>query len=92
MSQHKYAVSPKREPISGNYGPYVKKSINDSQLYHPGHNVSTPRPPHVHPTDTSDLAKYLMQREMVSSGLLRFDDQPEITGRGRRLSSLPFGI
>ncbi|XP_075315887.1 uncharacterized protein LOC142375626 [Odontesthes bonariensis] len=77
MSQHQYAVSPKREFDSRNYGPYVKKSINDSQLYHPGHNVSTPRPHNVHPTDTSDLAKYLMRREMVSSGLLKFDDQPE---------------
>lgn len=58
MSQHNYAVSPKREPVSGNYGPYVKKSINDSQLYHPGPHLSTPTPPHVHPTDTSALAKY----------------------------------
>lgn len=77
MSQYNYAVSPKREPASGNYGPYVKTPINDSQRYHPGPNVSSPRPPHVHSTDTSDLAKYLMRREMVSSGLLKFDDQPE---------------
>ena len=31
MSQYNYAVSPKREPASGNYGPYVKTPINDSQ-------------------------------------------------------------
>lgn len=77
MSQHNYDVSPKREPVSGNYGPYVKRPINDSQPYHPGPHLSIPRPPHVQPTDTSGLAKYLMRREMVSSGLLKFDDQPE---------------
>ncbi|XP_047445286.1 uncharacterized protein LOC125010584 [Mugil cephalus] len=75
--QHHCATSPEREPTSGNYGPYVQRSNNDSKPYPPGPHISTPRPPHVHPTDTSDLAKYLMRREMVSSGLLRFDDQPE---------------
>ena len=29
------------------------------------------------PPGTSDLAKYLIRREMVSSGLLKFDDHPE---------------
>lgn len=77
MPQNKHDVSPKKQPASNKYDPPVKKSINDSQIYQPGPYLSTPRSPPVHPTDTSDLAKYLMRREMVSSGLLRFDDQPE---------------
>lgn len=39
--------------------------------------VLPPRPPNIHSAATSDLAKYLMRREMVSSGLLKFDNQPE---------------
>lgn len=77
MPQHNYAVSPKREYTGRNHGQFVMRPTNNSQLQHPGHNVSTPRPSDVYPSETSDLARYLMRREMVSSGLLRFDDQPE---------------
>ncbi len=36
----------------------------------------------IHPTDTSNLAKYLMQREMVSSGFLN----QKLTELGKYLS------
>lgn len=37
---------------------------------------NVPRPGYSH-TDNTGIGKYLMRREMVSSGLLKFDDQPE---------------
>lgn len=69
--------SPKREPYNWSYGPYGGKFVSNAQFVHPQLNTSTHRPTALHHTDTSNLAKYLMRREMVSSGLLKFDDLPE---------------
>lgn len=74
--QH-HSFNSKREPDSWSHSPYGEQPVRDGQFYRPQLNVSTTMPAGVPPIQTSDLAKYLMRREMVSSGLLKFDDQPE---------------
>jgi len=49
-----------------------------SSSYQPHTHVgATPRTNKPSSSSTTDLAKYLIRREMISSGLLRFDDHPE---------------
>lgn len=58
--------------------------VNDTRRADYSCHPQSPVPHASHPRDfaceapqTTDLAKYLIRREMVSSGLLKFDDRPE---------------
>lgn len=73
-AQHSYAAV---EPRSREDCVYERKAVNDNGLFYPQNDEHTNRLRAVPHTDTSDLTKYPMRREMVSSGLLKFDDQPE---------------
>ncbi|XP_025752713.1 uncharacterized protein LOC109204590 [Oreochromis niloticus] len=72
--EHSYSLNPPKDTY--------RHQTHDMRQY-----SSSYQPPQSHtgaartdePTSssTTDLAKYLIRREMISSGLLRFDDQPE---------------
>ncbi|XP_039885710.1 uncharacterized protein LOC120732292 [Simochromis diagramma] len=68
------ALSPKRESCNWSYG---GEPANYDRLHHPQSKVWTPTPVRSSHADTSDLTRYLIRKEMISSGLLRFDDRPE---------------
>ena len=57
--------------------PRPSPSLHKGFLPMPQLSPSPHRGPSSEPQPAQDLAKYLMRREMVSSGLLQFDDRPE---------------
>lgn len=69
-----YALSSKREFCNWSYG---GQPANIDPFHHPQSKVWTPTPVRGSHPDTSDLTKYLKWKEMISSGILRFDDWPE---------------
>ncbi|KAK7921993.1 hypothetical protein WMY93_008895 [Mugilogobius chulae] len=56
-----------------NYKTYADKQISSD----PAHHFQPSVPRLDYSSENTGLTKYLMRREMVSSGLLKFDDQPE---------------
>lgn len=66
----------------------VYKDVKGEPTAHAGSHETTPHPYPLHlsfpekrftpePQGAQDLARYLIRKEMVSSGLLKFDDKPE---------------
>ncbi|KAK7901877.1 hypothetical protein WMY93_018646 [Mugilogobius chulae] len=60
--------------------PFIKNEVmcdtqNKAQTHNP--HTSSPRDYACEATPVTDITKYLVRREMVSSGLLKFDDCPE---------------
>ncbi|XP_025754973.1 uncharacterized protein LOC112842501 [Oreochromis niloticus] len=69
-----HALSPKRESCNWSYG---GEPTNNDRFHHPQSKVWTPTPVRSSHADTSDLTRYLIRKEMISLGLLRFDDRQE---------------